>query len=186
MASSTWEELSRQYAHFQAMPAWRAAGDIRASTDDRGRLEAALIAFIDKLRARFRDRWPDSPLQFSERHIRLLFPDASSRMALRNPRRTTGPGRLWTAVILDRCDFRCCWCGRSAFETFQREGRTLRLELDHQTPRAGGGHTLSLENIRAACRSCNTLRGRLTADRMRAELISIARAVWKAEGLSNH
>src|SRR5438034_7789676 len=153
MPSSTWEELSSRYAEFQAMPAWRAAGDIRPSVDDRRRFEADLIAFVGKLRERFRDQWPASPVQFSERHIRLLFPDANSRMALRNPRRTTGAGRVWTAIILDRCDFACCWCRRSAFETFKNEDRTLRLELDHQIPRAGGGRTLSLDNIRAACRS---------------------------------
>jgi hypothetical protein len=146
-------------------------------------MEAALITFIAKLQSRFHGRWPSSPALFEQRHVRLLFPGASLDTEPRNPRRGTRAGRLWAAIVLDRCDFACCWCGRSAFETFKNEGRTLRLELDHQTPRAGGGATLSLENIRAACRSCNTLRGQLAPERMRAELLSMARAVLKAEGL---
>ena len=183
MPSSSWQELAKRYSEFAALPAWWAAGDIRPAAEDRPTTQAALDATIRTLQNRFPDCWPRSPLQLDQQHVRLLFPKPNARTDIRNPRRNTRLGQLWTALLLDRSDFACCWCGQSAFETFEREGRSLRLELDHQTPRARGGATLSLGNIRAACRSCNTLRGRLTPDRVRAELLSIARAVLKAEGV---
>jgi 5-methylcytosine-specific restriction endonuclease McrA len=182
LPSSTWEDLARRYAEFAALPAWWAAGDFKPITPDKSRTEAALNSTINKLRSRFRHRWPSSPLQFNQEHVRLLFPGADLQAQIRNPRRSTTAGQLWNALLLDRCDFACCWCGRSAFDTFEHEQRTLRLELDHQTPRASGGATLSLENVLAACRSCNTLRGRLVPERMRLELLSIARSILKVEG----
>jgi len=184
MRSPTWEALAKRYSEFAAMPAWWAAGHVRASTDDPARLQAALLVAIGKLRSRYRTQWPSSPVQFEQQHVRFLFPNADIKAELRNPRRRTVAGQLWTAVILDRCDFSCCWCGRSALETFELERRTLRLELDHQTPRARGGTALSLENIRAACRSCNTLRGQLQPEQMLAELLSMARAILKTAGTS--
>lgn len=184
MPSLTWDELTTRYSEFAAMPAWRAAGDVRPSIKNQGKAKAALDGTIIKLKNRFPDQWPPSPLQFKQQHVHLLFRGKDLKGGSFNPRRGTSIGRLWTAIILDHYDFRCCWCGRSAFETFEREGRTLRLELDHQTPRASGGVTLSLQNIRAACRSCNTLRGRLPPDMMRAELISIVQSILKTKGLA--
>ena len=161
MPSSTWRELTKCYSEFVSLPAWWATGNARPITEDGSRTQAGLEKTIQKLQSQFPDEWPSSPLQFKQKHVGLLFPCPEIRSVAHNPRRSTRVGQLWTAIILDRCDFRCCWCGRSAFETFEQEGRSLRLELDHQIPRANGGETLSLENIRAACRSCNTLRGRL-------------------------
>ena len=183
MPSQTWDELTRRYSEFATMPAWWAAGNMRPIIENPEKAKDSLAVTIRKLRSRFPDRWPPSPLEFKQEHVRLLFQGKDLQVGSPNPRRSTRVGQLWTAIILDRWDFRCYWCGRSAFETFEREGRTLRLELDHQTPRASGGATLSLQNIRTACRSCNTLRGRLLPDMMRAELLSIARSVLKAENL---
>ena len=182
MPSATWDVLRKRYSEFAALPAWRAAGDLRPAAEDRVATEAALDNTTRRFQSRFPGRWPQSPSDFRQEHVPLLFPNVDLQTAIRNPDRNTSVGRLWTALILDRCDFACCWCGRCAFATYQREGRTLRLELDHQTSRARGGATLSLENIRAACRSCNTLRGQLDPDRMRAELQSLARAVLKQDG----
>ena len=61
------------------------------------------------------------------------------------PRRKTIPKRL-RFLVLERDDFRCQLCGRTAKET--------KLEVDHKTALAKGG-TDSLNNLWTLCIDCN-------------------------------
>ncbi len=175
--SPTWEEAIERYVHFLGLPAWWAGGEERASGEAEPRGKK-----LSKQLARLRETcagWPSGPGQLVQDHVQWLFPKADHDGAAPNPPRDTAAGDFWAMCILDRGGYECCWCGRQAFRMYVEENRTLRLELDHQDPRASGGVTLMLANIRPACRSCNTLRGRLPTDKMQRELRSLAKAVMR-------
>ncbi len=172
--SCTWEDLIETYATFLSWPAWFADGEEKVGGPKEIKLR--MKKRIDELRAEL-PAWPRTPGDFKQKHVALLFPDQDPKAPRTNPVRSTGKGALWTAIILDRDQYTCCWCGRSAFEVYATEKRTLRLQLDHDKPRARAGATLDLGNVRTACKSCNTLRGQLPEGKMRKELESLARAV---------
>ncbi|MCH7958845.1 MAG: HNH endonuclease [Candidatus Hydrogenedentes bacterium] len=72
-----------------------------------------------------------------------------------------GPSAAWMAderakltanlryFILNRDDFRCCLCGRSAAQE-----NNVKLEVDHKTPVKRWGRTIE-DNLRTLCRDCN-------------------------------
>ena len=87
---------------------------------------------------------------------------------------------LWRAVIFNRDGYTCRYCGRSTWEVEATQGRGLRFELDHSTPRARLGEDcddFDGENIVTACRSCNVLKGQMDNTRFEVELRSLAEAV---------
>ena len=92
--------------------------------------------------------------------------------------------QLWRAVVLHHSDYHCDYCGRDFLQT-QVEGRVMRLELDHLDlePRSEGGENYSLDNIRAACRTCNVARGRMPKGLFLAELRSLTEGVsaWASD-----
>lgn len=175
--AATWEDLIRRFAEFTAMPCLRASGPDRRRPD-----KERLIARLRKQYASIADHLPDSPSDLTPAHWEnvLRSRGLSSRGGSRRPSRRAFWDGLWRAIILDRDDYRCYFCGRSALEGVEvpGEGRlALRMELDHLTPRSAGGEDYTLSNIRAVCRTCNTARGRMKDEHFRAELRSIAEAL---------
>ncbi len=178
--SVTWDALFDRFADFQAMACLRASGP------DRRRPERNAVA--KRLRHQFeREKGflPESPLHVSQEHLGALLGarGAGTRAGGRRPAHRSLWNGLWRAIILDRDEYRCCFCKRSATDGVDvpGEGRlAIRLELDHVQPRATGGHDYALSNIRAICRTCNTARSRMTDAHFQAELVSIARSVCDA------
>ena len=64
-------------------------------------------------------------------------------MARRNVAAICGWGSI-RGRILDRDGWRCQHCGRAG-----------RLEVDHRTPLADGGHPWEPSNLQALCRGCH-------------------------------
>jgi hypothetical protein len=173
----TWNDVLRRFANFQARPCLRAAGP------DHNRPKSDVIF------RRLQNQYDDTKLLLPERP-RDLTQRQLARLLQRKGLTTHGLGKrpehrafwhgLWRALILDRDDYRCCFCRRSG-ETgvnIHREGcLALRLELDHVEPRSSGGHDYLLTNIRTICRTCNIARSRMTDKHFRAELVSLAAAV---------
>lgn len=83
------------------------------------------------------------------------------------------------AVVLNAAGYTCAYCGRTAWDIFKREKRTLRFEMDHRTAKAviADCNDFDMANIVAACRSCNVMKGQMTEAVFRKELESLARAV---------
>jgi 5-methylcytosine-specific restriction endonuclease McrA len=85
------------------------------------------------------------------------------------------------AVILDRSDYRCAYCQRSAEEVWQESGgrRTLYFEVDHRSPRMLGGQEYALKNCCAACLVCNGAKRSWPIPVFMEELRSIASALGR-------
>lgn len=58
--------------------------------------------------------------------------------------------------ILERDQYRCQYCGLDGMNNFDN---SMAMSVDFVVPRAQGG-TKNARNLVAACRSCNTLKGR--------------------------
>ena len=82
---------------------------------------------------------------------------------------------LWRAIIFDRDDYTCHFCGHSGERGLIVNGEplALRLELDHVQTLASGGHDFALSNIRTLCRTCNVARGQMIDEYFRLELQSL-------------
>jgi 5-methylcytosine-specific restriction endonuclease McrA len=67
--------------------------------------------------------------------------------------------------LIDEYGSRCWWCGRDLPQE--------QLTLDHLKPTSKGGSN-SLENLRLACRECNSSRGNsLFPPRKRSKIFSL-------------
>ncbi len=191
--SETWEDFLAHYRQFKEWPSWSGRYVI---TDRHGRFDRNEEARRDKRRRHARRvekavAWlkeqgglPSSPRRLSQRHVDWLVRLARRK---RSGKRPLGPIRLrylWQAIVLDRWNYTCWYCGRKAEQVYQEEGRTLRFEMDHwKVARADGGADYSLSNIRPACRTCNVGRGRMPHGLFRKELRSLARAVMNGKRL---
>jgi 5-methylcytosine-specific restriction endonuclease McrA len=178
--STTWGELIERFAAFVAMPCLRASGPDRSRPT-----KAAIVRTLERQLNRAKDCLPVRPGEVTSRHMAAVLKRRNlvPRGAGRRPSQSTFWHGLWRAIVLDRDEYRCAFCRRSAFDGLElpREGKlALRLELDHVVPRAARGDDYSLGNIRAVCRTCNTARGRLKDEHFRAELRSIAKSVLQA------
>jgi 5-methylcytosine-specific restriction endonuclease McrA len=181
-SATNWPELIERYTAYLATPRWRGkvltsagadAQDCITSTQA-ARLQASLLALV-------------APLIDSGVVARTVVAPEIRRIATSlnysGRRFDECPKRLWhlwRAVIFNRDGYTCRYCGRSTWEVEAAQGRGLRFELDHATPRA----RLSMdcddfdeENIVTACRSCNVLKGQMDSSRFEVELRSLAQAV---------
>jgi 5-methylcytosine-specific restriction endonuclease McrA len=107
----------------------------------------------------------------------------SMRTAGRGPSHLALWGGLWRAIVFDRDNYTCYFCGRSGElgVTIPKFGcLALRLQIDHIKPRSHGGPDYRLSNVRTTCRLCNQGRFRLSEEHFRAELLSLAKAVHSA------
>ena len=174
--SATWEALFQRFARFRAMPCLMSAGPDTKRPD-----RAALLKRLLRHYALVSNLLPGKPSDLSQTHINevLKHRGITTRGSSSRPDAQVFWSGLWRALILDRDDYRCGFCLRSAEEGVKVDGTrfALRLELDHFRPRSGGGEDYELANIRTMCRLCNVVRGRLRDDYFEADMRSLADAL---------
>ena len=178
---ATWISVLERFATFQSTSCLRASGP------DHNRPDREEV--LRKLRRQFaavEQHLPPSPGDVAQNHIVAILAGRGigTRGAGKRPEHQSLWQGLFRAIVFDRDDYRCFFCGRSAEAgvTLPEHGKlALRLELDHADPRTGGGEDYSLMNVRTTCRTCNISRGRMTDAHFRAELESLARAVRPQE-----
>ena len=180
MSSESWEDLARTYQRYREVPAWSGGKEtpnnqgllprviIREMRDRGARAAAEVARALERLRRR--PGFPAAPRELEQKHMAEVVRARFSRVALAG---------LWEALIFDRDDYTCRYCGRSAWAVWQAEGRrrTLRLVVDHVRPRARLGERRSLENTATACGSCAAIKTVLPSDPFLDELRSLATAV---------
>ena len=109
------------------------------------------------------------------------------------PRSERCPSKLQVhfqrAFLLNAAGYTCTYCHRTAWGVFEEkcEGelpRTLRFEVDHQTTRGrlADPNRFDPENLVAACRSCNVVKGEMPVSRFLSELKSLGGSVQRGGG----
>jgi hypothetical protein len=182
--ATTWPELIDRYAEYLQKPRWRGKttnADGTATADSltpqqAGRVRERLLALVRSLLQSGTLTATANPAD-----IRIVLKEVgySGRRFDRCPKSVW---HLWRAVVFNRDRYTCVHCGRATWEVQAEQGRGLRFELDHKTPRARLGDAcddFDAANIITACRSCNVLKGQMAADRFEAELESLAKAVLR-------
>jgi 5-methylcytosine-specific restriction endonuclease McrA len=95
---------------------------------------------------------------------------------------------LQRAFLLNKGSYTCFYCRRTAWGVYAEESgeatrRTLRFEVDHRRTRRRlpDASRFDAENLVAACRSCNVIKGEMLEQRFLRELKSLSRAVqeWR-------
>jgi 5-methylcytosine-specific restriction endonuclease McrA len=90
--------------------------------------------------------------------------------------------REW--LVFARDGFRCVYCGASPVEgDLDREGRPVKLEIEHIVPRSAGGDD-TVGNLVTSCRTCNRSKfdGELAPEDV-ARLRAVASARNRARGI---
>jgi hypothetical protein len=175
----SWLSVIERFADFQAKPCLRASGPQL----DRPEREEVLRK-LKRQFAAIEQCLPPSPDKVTQEHIAEILArrGLGTRGAGKRPEHRSFWHGIFRAIVFDRDDYRCFFCGRSAEEGIDLPEHgilALRLELDHASPRAGGGEDYVLTNVRTTCRTCNISRGRMTETQFRAELRSLARSVLR-------
>jgi hypothetical protein len=93
---------------------------------------------------------------------------------------------LWRAIVLNRDGYTCRYCGRTAWQVYAEQERTLRFELDHSRAksRLDVRDDFEVGNIVAACRSCNVMKGQMEETAFLAELESLAKSFVRRRALT--
>ncbi len=176
LPSGTWEALFERFAEFQAMPCLMSPGPDTKRPD-----RAALLKRLLRHYALVRDLLPGNPADVTQTHINDLLRQRgiSTRGSSSRPDAQAFWSGFWRALILDRDDYRCGYCRRSAEKGVQVAETlfALRLELDHFVPRSRDGEDYDLTNIRTMCRLCNVVRGRLKDEYFEADMLSLCAAL---------
>ena len=92
---------------------------------------------------------------------------------------------LRNAYLFNRDSYTCQYCRRTVWgvyaeDTGSESRRVIRLEGDHRVSKQrteDPDDDFDLDNLVAACRSCNTTKGAFSEERFRLELKSLATAV---------
>jgi 5-methylcytosine-specific restriction endonuclease McrA len=179
--AASWDEVISRYTSYLQVRTWRGRTHRSDGTEIQdcigpeaaARLRDKLLAKVESIAIRGTLPYP------------VLQPmiDALLKTASQTSRRLDECPKwlwhLWRAVILNRDGYRCHYCERSAWETYAELGRTLRFELDHRTAKARlvQRNDFDLNNIVAACRSCNVIKGQMEEKAFLLELKSLAKAV---------
>ena len=132
----------------------------RAASD----IEAALTRLVQE------GVIPDAPRALEQRHV-----DALARRRLKSETLAA----FWEAIVFDRDDYTCRYCGRTPAGVFQAEGRRrgLLLVVDHFSARASVAERRRLDNSLTACVSCRAIKADLPRDPFLDELASLAAAL---------
>jgi 5-methylcytosine-specific restriction endonuclease McrA len=181
VASGSWEEVARGYRRYRELPVW--AG-LKNSPNNRGLLSREVIrdskargaqaaADVEAALARLvgEAALPDTPRALEQRHVDGL---AARR---RLGRETLDV--LWEAIVFDRGNYTCAYCGRVPASVFHAEGRRrgLVLVVDHFSARSNLAERRRLDNSVTSCVSCRAVKSDLPRDPFLDELRSLASAV---------
>ena len=177
--SKTWNDLFERFAEFQARPCLKASGPDRKRPS-----KSSVVKRLKRQYEADRENLPIYPCDFKQDHLNRLLQrrGITTRSGNKRPDHTSLWHGLYRAIIFERDDYCCYFCGRSGEKGIDINGEgclALRLELDHIVPRATGGHDYKLSNIRTMCRTCNVARSRMSEKHFRAELTSLAHEISK-------
>jgi 5-methylcytosine-specific restriction endonuclease McrA len=175
-----WRRVVRRYATHLGQPCWRGRTVVsrgvpaaaRATDATVRRVEGALEELVNKLPGN------TTPARVSAIQLVLQRAGHDGRRFDKCPKAIW---HLWRALVFDRDNYTCTYCGRHSEQLLEKEGRVLRLELDHVSPRAAGSQCDDFDalNIVTACRSCNVMKGQMDERLFRLELDSLARSVQR-------
>ena len=173
-----WGRVIRRYTTHLGQPCWRgrtvvergAPAPGRASDASVRRVKGALEELVTKLPGN------RTPARVSAIQVVLQRAGHDGRRFDKCPKAIW---HLWRALVFDRDNYTCRYCGRDSEQLLETEGRVLRLELDHVSPRAASSECDDFDalNIATACRSCNVMKGQMDERLFRLELDSLARSV---------
>jgi hypothetical protein len=178
--SGSWTELVAGYRRYRELPAWSGGREVPTNQGllsrelirdmklrgarAAGDIEAALTRLVQE------GVIPDGPRALEQRHV-----DALARRRLKSETLAA----FWEAIVFDRDDYTCRYCGRTPAGVFQAEGRRrgLLLVVDHFSARASVAERRRLDNSLTACVSCRAIKADLPRDPFLDELASLAAAL---------
>jgi hypothetical protein len=178
--SASWAELVAGYRRYREIPAWSGGREVPTNQGllsrelirdmkargarAAGDIEAAITSMVKE------GVIPDGPRALEQRHI-----DALARRRVKNETLAA----LWEAIVFDRDDYTCRYCGRTPAGVFQAEGRRrgLLLVVDHFSARSSVAERRRLDNSLTACVSCRAIKADLPRDPFLDELDSLAAAL---------
>jgi 5-methylcytosine-specific restriction endonuclease McrA len=178
--SASWADLARAYRHYRELPVWTGPREL---PNNQGLLSRELIREIKARGAKAAGEvetalarlvqdgaLPAEPRTLEQRHVDGLAGRRLGRDTL---------AALWDAIVFDRDDYTCRYCGRTPSGVFQAEGRRrgLVLAVDHFSARSGVAERRRLDNSLTACVSCRAVRADLPRDPFLDELRSLAAAL---------
>jgi len=183
--SAKWIPLISRYIKYRKRPFW---GAMITTPNGRGILAPGHIErqlaggrqAAERLKHTLRKlridpKFPERPGGFSQKTM--------DRILRKRLIRKEHLGTLWEALVFDRDDYTCQYCGRNAREMWRQSGRrrTLRLVVDHQHPRTKRGDSHTFANSVTACWTCNALKGPLPLGAFRQELKSLVESVLRLQ-----
>ena len=188
MPSATWADLARAYRHYRELPVWTGPREL---PNNQGLLSRELIREVKARGAKASGGvdsavtrlvqdggLPPEPRGLEQRHVDGLAGRRLGRDTL---------AALWDAIVFDRDDYTCRYCGRTPAGVFQEEGRRrgLALAVDHFSARTTVAERRRLDNSLTACVSCRAVKADLPRDPFLDELRSLATALaarWARDG----
>ena len=194
--ATTWPDIVGRYVSFVQVPSWRATVKADGSEksgclepDAAHRLSVGMSRVVEAM-ARRRGT-PSTRLRARIEDLAELAGLVSRNVA----RVDRCPAKLhWhfqRAYLLNNTGYRCEYCHRTAFGVFgeavgTESRRTLRFEIDHRITRRRlkNARQFDANNLVAACRSCNTIKGEMSEERFLRELESLAVGFVRSRGLS--
>jgi hypothetical protein len=129
-----------------------------------GEIDTALVRLVQE------GALPESPRALEQQHV-----DALARRRLKGETLAA----LWEAIVYDRDDYVCRYCGRTPAGVYQAEGRRrgLALVVDYFSARSSVAERRRLDNSVTACVSCRAVKADLPQDPFLDELTSLAAAL---------
>lgn len=195
--ATTWLQILDRYISYLQVPAWRVNAFTRKGEPTRACMAPATAARLQAQMRQVADRIA-SRRSVDAVECLAAASDLTSLQALqgRGVTRTDRCSKAlcWhfqRAFLLNAAGYTCVYCRRSAWSVYgervpDEAPRTLRFEIDHQTPtrRANSRKAAdAISNLVIACRSCNTIKGEMEKGRFLAELRSLARATQRLEDM---
>jgi 5-methylcytosine-specific restriction endonuclease McrA len=191
--ASTWRGAIERYATFAQVPKWRASvrrdGSEHTaclSSAQAESLQSRMLSILARLGGTDRlRRKPDA------RDLETLW----LRCGREIPRSERCPAKLHVhlqrAFLLNKGSYTCFYCRRTDWGVYGEESgeatpRTLRFEVEHRRTRRRlpDPSRFNVENLVAACRSCNAIKGEMLVERFWCELESLSRAVIEVRSLT--
>lgn len=189
--ASNWTEVLDRYTTLLQVPTWRASVK-------RGGEEKAPCLSVHEA-GLLRNQMRTALARVSDGKLLTAKPSSKDleelwgRRGRSIPRSARCPSKLQVhfqrAFLLDAAGYTCAYCHRTAWGVFEEkcEGelpRTLRFEVDHHTTRGRltDRDRFDPENLVAACRSCNVIKGEMPVNRFLAELASLSGSAQHVRG----
>jgi len=191
-----WQEAIERYVEYRQLPTWRAKavendGKTESSGSDKpektAKLKKELSRAIDFVAACRGVLASNCDIQVED--IKSVKKELTGVNVSREQKKLSKDNltHLRNAYLYNRDSYTCQYCRRTAWgvyaeDTGSESRRVLRLEADHRVSRQltkEPEENFDLDNLVAACRSCNAIKLSFREERFRLELKSLATAVLR-------